>query len=462
MSLLQHGVAFSNRSRGLPKLGRNCHTPDPSPTRDAKDLPSCAAMELEFLVEVDGEIQEDGFLSDHEEDERPIKMMAPCSGKLEANAERLPAKVGTSSLQEELEAENYRLAKENEALKKEKALVEENHRLLLENTLLRQRCDEIKRIAQTEIDGTSNVPSKSPMPMEGKGIAPKANSGSLKQAATTPNMKQTASPPLQMPPGTFVSAGLDLQNSQNSSISLAESLPGTSPSLPLWWMGLPVQVPVDAMAQAMMASSGEKQLPKPTWHQSRADRAQQLFAKQAGIIPSAEKHVNENLHIANVQEADQETPAVSSKRPEEHTTVMIRNLPNNYSRAMLIDLIDSEGFQGRFDFLYLPIDFNTKACLGYAFVNLVTHEVACEFMGVFADFSEWIIPSRKHCIISWSGPHQGLEEHIDRYRNSPVMHAAVPDECKPVVFKQGVRMPFPPPTKKVRAPRVRQLRSGGH
>eukprot|EP00435_Cladocopium_sp_Y103_P040227 s2780_g10.t3 len=142
--------------------------------------------------------------------------------------------------------------------------------------------------------------------------------------------------------------------------------------------------------------------------------------------------------------------------PEGRTTVMLRNLPNNYTRDMLLELIDSLGFRGQYDFLYLPIDFQTQACLGYAFVNLVDSGVVPAFWRAFDGFSNWSLPSRKVCYISWSGPHQGLEAHIDRYRNSPVMHPDVGDECKPLIFKDGVRVMFPPPTKSIRPPRVRK------
>lgn len=142
--------------------------------------------------------------------------------------------------------------------------------------------------------------------------------------------------------------------------------------------------------------------------------------------------------------------------PEGRTTVMLRNLPNNYTRDMLLELIDSLGFCGKYDFLYLPIDFQTQACLGYAFVNLVDSAIVPAFWRAFDGFSNWSLPSRKVCYISWSGPHQGLEAHIDRYRNSPVMHPDVGDECKPLIFKEGVRQMFPPPTKSIRPPRVRK------
>jgi len=138
---------------------------------------------------------------------------------------------------------------------------------------------------------------------------------------------------------------------------------------------------------------------------------------------------------------------------EKRTTVMMRNLPNNYTRDALTDLIDSEGFAGRYNFLYFPIDFRTHAALGYAFLNLVTPEDAEVFRQRLDGFSRWLLPSSKICSVGWSHPHQGLDSHIARYRNSPLMHEAVPDGYRPALFQGGVRIPFPPPTKKIKPPR---------
>mmetsp|Transcript_128434 Transcript_128434/g.411730 ORF Transcript_128434/g.411730 Transcript_128434/m.411730 type:complete len:303 (-) Transcript_128434:156-1064(-) len=153
-------------------------------------------------------------------------------------------------------------------------------------------------------------------------------------------------------------------------------------------------------------------------------------------------------------------PGTSKGQPDAHaggvqkrTTVMLRNLPNNYTRNMLLDLFNSEGFAGRYDFLYMPIDFRSHAALGYAFVNLVSHTAAEEFRHQFEGFSQWVLPSNKVCSAGWSHPHQGLESHIARYRSSPLMHEAVPDEYRPILFSNGVRTPFPAPTKKVKPPR---------
>merc|ERR1711972_1259269 len=154
--------------------------------------------------------------------------------------------------------------------------------------------------------------------------------------------------------------------------------------------------------------------------------------------------------------ADRETKpghAAGRQAPSQRTTVMLRNLPNNYTREALLKLIDSKGFAGRYDFLYFPIDFRTHAALGYAFLNLATPGDAKDFSNHLDCFSEWTLPSSKVCSVGWSRHHQGLESHIARYRNSPLMHGSVPDAYRPMLFSEGVRVPFPPPTKKVKPPR---------
>lgn len=157
------------------------------------------------------------------------------------------------------------------------------------------------------------------------------------------------------------------------------------------------------------------------------------------------------------------TPA-GATAAEAATTVMLRNLPNNYTRAMVCTMMDKEGFKGHYDFLYLPIDFRSKANLGYAFVNLVSEADVQSFWKVFDGYTRWVLPSAKVCSVSWSGPHQGQQAHVDRYKDSPIMHSSVPDEFKPVIFAagSGERQAFPPPSKKLRAPRRRPGQGHGN
>jgi hypothetical protein len=134
------------------------------------------------------------------------------------------------------------------------------------------------------------------------------------------------------------------------------------------------------------------------------------------------------------------------------TTVMMRNLPYECTREVLIGVLQDHGYTGMFNLLYLPVDFKFNNVLGYAFINFVSPEIAQTFRFAFAGFQDWPIGIKRVCDVGWSDV-QGLEAHVERYRNSPVMHDGVPDEYKPVLFVGSERVPFPKPTKKIRPPR---------
>lgn len=66
------------------------------------------------------------------------------------------------------------------------------------------------------------------------------------------------------------------------------------------------------------------------------------------------------------------------------------------------------------------------------------------------------------CAAAWSEPLQGLQDLIERYRNSPVMHHSVPEECKPLYFRRGRPVAFPAPTRPLRPPRIRPFKQKAH
>merc|ERR1712232_983985 len=96
---------------------------------------------------------------------------------------------------------------------------------------------------------------------------------------------------------------------------------------------------------------------------------------------------------------------------DEKTTVMLRNLPNGFTRSMLLELLESETFLDGCDLVYLPIDFGSGNSLGYAFVNLINPVIAAHFFGHFAGFCKWHSASDNVCAVAWSEPHQGLSQH---------------------------------------------------
>jgi len=153
-------------------------------------------------------------------------------------------------------------------------------------------------------------------------------------------------------------------------------------------------------------------------------------------------------------------PTIAEKEapmnPDAKTTVMLRGLPQSYTRADLLDLLDAQGFYGRFNFIYLPMDFKRQRNLGYALVNLVLPSEAVRLSACFEGFSQW--KKEDHdvvCEATWCNPHQGLEAHVERYKNSPVMHESVPEEWRPMLLKNGVPIPFPPPTIKIKCPKLK-------
>lgn len=140
---------------------------------------------------------------------------------------------------------------------------------------------------------------------------------------------------------------------------------------------------------------------------------------------------------------------------EQPTTVILQNMPSGYSRKDLLAMVDGAGFAGKYDFVYMPVDFRRRGCYGFAFLNFSSPADAATFKDTFEGFSDWSVPTKKVCSARWSNPTQGWQANVARYRNSPVMHPNVPDEYKPMVFLNGQSSEFPPPTKNVRAPRVR-------
>ncbi|CAL1144129.1 unnamed protein product [Cladocopium goreaui] len=136
------------------------------------------------------------------------------------------------------------------------------------------------------------------------------------------------------------------------------------------------------------------------------------------------------------------------------TTVMLRNLPECFTRARMLYLLGKEGFSGRFNFLYVPVCFREKNSLCYAFINFVDLTSLELFRDRFHGFRQWGIPGIEHVgEVCSCERHQGLSSIIQYYRNNSVMHPSVPDECKPILLSGTQRIPFPSPLKKIKMPK---------
>lgn len=152
-------------------------------------------------------------------------------------------------------------------------------------------------------------------------------------------------------------------------------------------------------------------------------------------------------------QATTSTPLPQGESVAPQTTLMLRNIPGDYTRTMVVELLDCCGLAGKYNFLYVMTNFETMAGLGSVLVNFVSHADAEIARINLQGFSQWRVQSRNVCEVGWEESFQGLDAHIDRYRNSSLMHQDVPDQYKPIILESGVRVPFPPTTRRVRAPR---------
>ncbi|KAF4680965.1 hypothetical protein FOZ60_012754 [Perkinsus olseni] len=94
------------------------------------------------------------------------------------------------------------------------------------------------------------------------------------------------------------------------------------------------------------------------------------------------------------------------------TTVMLKNIPNKYDDAMLADEIWRRGLGHAYSYIYAVPDPRTGLNRGYAFIDLKSHELACEFMDRFEGVQ---LPSRKSskvCACMWANK-QGARTPAD-------------------------------------------------
>jgi len=152
-------------------------------------------------------------------------------------------------------------------------------------------------------------------------------------------------------------------------------------------------------------------------------------------------------------DATEEELLVDSPSKERRTTVVMTEIPCDCSRDGLVARLDHAGLVGQYDFVYLPVSFETLSTHGYGIVNFVSSQAAQTLLDKF--------PSSAN----WSDQRQGLNEHVANFQDSSLMHEGVPDQFKPILFKDGKRVSFPAPTRQTRMPRelkraICRMRSG--
>jgi len=180
---------------------------------------------------------------------------------------------------------------------------------------------------------------------------------------------------------------------------------------------------------------------------------QNLLTKINELYVSLNQQAQEdsNPHLRWHEARPNPQPTKVNKSGHHLTTLLLRDLPDDYTRDMLLELLESSSCKGHYDFVYLPYDFQKKSNLGWARVNMLTHRDArCAFKSL-KGFTAWKVPSQKVLSVSWSQL-QGLTENLDHCRNRAVMHPDVPEQFQPLLLENGRPVSFPPPTREIQAP----------
>lgn len=80
---------------------------------------------------------------------------------------------------------------------------------------------------------------------------------------------------------------------------------------------------------------------------------------------------------------------------------MIRNIPNKYDLGLILEEVN-EHFRGKFDFFYLPLDFDNQCNLGYAFINFIEPMHILYFYELFEGQKWKKFKSMKECHLTYA------------------------------------------------------------
>eukprot|EP00929_Paragymnodinium_shiwhaense_P077901 TRINITY_DN4023_c0_g1_i1.p1 TRINITY_DN4023_c0_g1~~TRINITY_DN4023_c0_g1_i1.p1 ORF type:complete len:362 (+),score=87.70 TRINITY_DN4023_c0_g1_i1:117-1202(+) len=116
---------------------------------------------------------------------------------------------------------------------------------------------------------------------------------------------------------------------------------------------------------------------------------------------------------------------------EEPTALMIRNLPARSSQQEVLDAIHKLGFEGDYDFFYLPmrLPFERQQNHGYAFINFVTPKKAADFIAKVSE-TEIVLRSSLKVLSVVPAHLQGKDSLVKHFKNRSVSRT-----CWAPIFK---------------------------
>ncbi|KAL5979535.1 hypothetical protein ACLOJK_019440 [Asimina triloba] len=170
-----------------------------------------------------------------------------------------------------------------------------------------------------------------------------------------------------------------------------------------------------------------------------------MFSSREPMIPlpasfdSSNERIRSRRNDANSNQADKKQYELDISRilcgEDTRTTLMIKNIPNKYAvllytSKMILATID-EHHQGKYDFIYLPIDFKNKCNVGYAFINMINPKYIVTFYQAFNGKKWEKFNSEKVASLAYARI-QGKAALIAHFQNSSLMNED--KRCRPILF----------------------------
>lgn len=120
---------------------------------------------------------------------------------------------------------------------------------------------------------------------------------------------------------------------------------------------------------------------------------------------------------------------------DSRTTIMLANIPNRYTLKMLLNLLN-EISEGKYNFVYLRMDFINKCNVGYAFINFINPRSLLQFYNEVNNKSWSKFQSNKITSITYATI-QGERNLIEKFKKSKIMEQE--EQFRPIcLFTEGI------------------------
>lgn len=117
---------------------------------------------------------------------------------------------------------------------------------------------------------------------------------------------------------------------------------------------------------------------------------------------------------------------------------MIKNIPNKYTLKSLVEDLNAE-LKGKYDLLYLPLDYVNNCNLGFAFINFVESFHIILFFELFRGKKWKRFNSEKICELAYAKI-QGKNDLISHFEKGTVLNFESKDK-RPLILNTPIPLP---------------------